>query len=61
VLAMRKIRTFLEWLQAETARRDGPKLENEEGVSERVLEPVSCVLGSEEKGRSGVIAVIELC
>jgi hypothetical protein len=28
---------------------------------ERVLEPVSCVLGSEGKGRSGVIAVIELC
>jgi hypothetical protein len=32
------------------------------GVYEgRVLEPVSCVLGSEEKGRSGVIAVIKSC
>jgi hypothetical protein len=30
MLAMRKIRTFLEGLKAETARRDGPRLENEE-------------------------------
>jgi hypothetical protein len=28
---------------------------------ERVLEAVSCVLGSEEKGRSGVIVVISSC
>jgi hypothetical protein len=30
MLAMRKIRTFLKGLQADTARRDGPRLENEE-------------------------------
>jgi hypothetical protein len=31
MLAMRKVRTFLEGMQTETARRDGPRLENEDG------------------------------
>jgi hypothetical protein len=31
MLAVREIRTLLEGLQAETARREGPRLENEDG------------------------------
>jgi predicted aspartyl protease len=39
MLAVRETRTFPEGLQAETARRDGPGPENEEGVSESSITP----------------------